>query len=101
MLGLGSAMVLAGVGTGVGALVVQSELDQVCSLTCPRSYGALQDSGRALAISTDVLVIGGVLMAAFGVVTALTLQTEVDDGVPDVIAGCDGHGCFAGITGSF
>lgn len=100
MLGLGGAMVLGGAGTGIGALTVQSELDQVCSFTCPRSYGALQDTGRALAISTDVLLIGGVVVAAFGVVAALTLQTEVDE-TPSVIAGCDGRGCFAAMTGHF
>ncbi len=100
MLGVGGAMVLGGAGTGIGALLVQSELDQVCAFTCPRRFGPLQETGRALAISTDVLLIGGVVVAAFGVVAALTLQTEVDD-VPVVSAACDGSGCFGAIAGRF
>jgi len=103
MLGLGGAMVLGGAGTGIGALMVQGELDAVCSFTCPRSYGPLQDAGRALAISTDVLMIGGVVLAAFGLVASLTLESEVTPEAEtlSVTAGCDGNGCFAAVRGSF
>lgn len=103
LLGTGVGLVVAGLGTGVGAFVIQSDLDAVCDRTCPRSYGGYQMEGRVLAVTTDVLWLSGLVLSGFGLVAALTLEAEIEplEAVPSVAFACDGHGCFGSLTGTF
>jgi hypothetical protein len=109
VLGIGGGLVVAGLGTGAGVLVIQGELDQVCMLTCPSSHAELQRAGRALAISTDVLWLSGIVLAGFGLAAALALDEEValDEPSPPsdvaltVLGGCDTTGCSVGLEGRF
>jgi hypothetical protein len=101
LLGTGVGLIAAGLGTGAGALVIQSDLDAVCTRTCPRSYGGYQMEGRVLAVTTDVLWLSGLVLSALGLATALTLQVSVEEGAPSVALACDGHGCFGNVTGTF
>lgn len=98
LMGTGIGMVAAGLGTGLGALLIQLDLDTVCTLTCPTAREGQQRDGRILAISTDVLWMGGVVLGTFGLVAALTLQEDV---APPVAAFCDGHGCLGVVQGRF
>jgi hypothetical protein len=97
LLGTGVGMVVASLGTGLGALLVQLDLDTVCSFTCPTAREEQQRGGRILAITTDVLWMGGAVLGAFGLVAAFTLEEEV----PPVAAFCDGSGCVGLVGGRF
>lgn len=99
VLGTGIGFVAVGLGTGVGALVVQSDLDRVCGLTCPRSVGDYQMEGRILAITTDVLWLGGIVLGALGLVASLTVREDV--ALPAVAFACDASGCLGSVGGTF
>lgn len=99
VLGTGIGFVAVGLGTGIGALVVQSDLDRVCGLTCPRSVGDYQMEGRVLAVTTDVLWLGGIVLGALGLVAALTLREDVPP--LSVAFACDGTGCLGTAGGTF
>lgn len=96
-LGVGITLFAGGLGTGIGALVVQADLDGVCTLTCPTRFGDYQAQGRILAVTTDVLLLSGGVVAVFGLVAALALADEV----PTPALACDEHGCFGSLTGRF
>jgi hypothetical protein len=98
VMGTGIGLVVVGLGTGLGALLIQLDLDGVCTLTCPTDREGQQQSGRILAITTDVLWMGGAVLGAFGLVTALTLQEDL---TPPVAAFCDGSGCVGMAFGRF
>ena len=97
LFGTGVGLVAASLGTGLGALLVQLDLDTVCSFTCPTAREEQQRNGRILAITTDVLWMGGAVLGAFGLVAAFALDEEV----PPVAAYCDGSGCMALAVGRF
>ena len=97
LVGTGLGMIAASLGTGLGALLVQLDLDTVCSFTCPTAREEQQRNGRILAITTDVLWMGGAVLGAFGLVAAFTLEEEV----PAVAAFCDGSGCVGLLGGRF
>lgn len=97
LFGTGVGMIAASLGTGLGALLVQLDLDTVCSLTCPTAREEQQRGGRILAITTDVLWMGGAVLGAFGLAAAFTLEEDV----PAVAAFCDGSGCMGLAQGRF
>ena len=97
LVGTGVGMIAASLGTGLGALLVQLDLDMVCSFTCPTAREEQQRGGRILAITTDVLWMGGAVLGAFGLVAAFTLEEDV----PPLAAFCDGSGCMALAAGRF
>jgi tetratricopeptide (TPR) repeat protein len=67
--GVGLAVLIAAVGTGAAALRDQSELDSVCqNMRCPASKQGQIDEGKALALSTDVLIGVGSAMVLTGVI---------------------------------
>src|SRR4051812_9626368 len=69
--GIGGGLLLAALGTGVGAQVTYSDLDSKCTMKlCPNDQ-TLKDErafGRALTISTDVLIGIGAAAFATGVI---------------------------------
>lgn len=89
----GLALVVGAIGTGSGAWVVQERLNAVCDASCPASAGALQEEGRALAITTDILWLGGLVLSGFGLVTLLTVREA------EVRVSIDGTGLR--LTGTF
>ena len=67
--GAGAALMLGGVATGVMASSKQKELDDKCKDgVCDPKLQATADSGKTLALVTDVLLIGGGAALATGVV---------------------------------
>jgi hypothetical protein len=67
--GVGLAVLIAAVGTGAAALRDKSELDSVCqNMRCPPSKQGQLDEGKALALSTDVLIGVGSAMVLTGVI---------------------------------
>lgn len=70
----GLALVVGAIGTGSSAWVIQGQLDTVCDASCPANAAVLQEEGRALAITTDILWLGGLVLSSFGLVTLLTVR---------------------------
>jgi hypothetical protein len=69
-LAVGLAMAAAGAGTGIGALVKDKELKDLCQKNgdCGTSQHGAVDSRDKLARSADVLLIGGGALAVAGIV---------------------------------
>lgn len=109
--GVGGAMVVAGAITGGIALGERSTLDQQCPLQlCPAGFDSQgrQSTVESLAITTDVLLIGGGVITATGIVLGLVFgldRTEAiaPDATPgptvDVSGGCTADGCSVSIRG--
>lgn len=77
VLGAGGAALIAGVVTGVLTLDARSRLDALCpDRACPPGFEGTRDEGSALAAVTDVLLIGGGVVAATGLVLTLVLPGE-------------------------
>ncbi len=69
VMGTGAALMAASVATGVMALSKQQQLDDECvGGVCDPSLRGTADSGKTLAIVTDVLLFGGAATAATGAV---------------------------------
>lgn len=74
LVGIGAAILVAGAGTGIGALVMQGDILAVCGeRTCPESQRGAASTMEALAIATDVLLPIGAVAAALGVVLMFAL----------------------------
>ena len=102
--GVGAAMVIAGIGTGAAALGAQGTLDSMCGAdhhSCPAGFEGQRESGRSLAIATDVLLIGGGVVLATGVVLLFVLTEGGTADAPPVSASCGTDGCSAFVHGSF
>ena len=104
VVGVGGALVVASIITGVLALDARSSLASMCSAdgACPPGYESTQSSGQALAITTDVLWISGALAVGTGVVLAILDMTSGSSADQASIGGvCTGQGCVASISGRF
>jgi tetratricopeptide (TPR) repeat protein len=67
VMGAGGAMVIAGVVTGVMASAKHSELEEQCrDRRCDPSLQGLADEGQTLALTADILLFGGIAVAATG-----------------------------------
>lgn len=97
----GGAMVVAGIVTGAFALSANSDLDGSCTAAgCEAGYQDTQDRGRALAISTDVLLFGGIAVTAAGLLWGL-LRDDPSADEPSASAACLPGGCQAFLSGTF
>lgn len=97
--GAGAALMIAGAITGGVALGTQSSLDERCpDRACPAGvdYVSERDTGKALAITTDVLLItGGVALAAGIAWLIVELTGSSSSEQPPVAAACGPDGCMA------
>lgn len=106
MMGAGGAMVLAGAITGGVAMSERGSLDAQCALQlCPAGFdlAGRRSTIESLAITTDVLLIGGGVVAVTGLFLGILLgpRTEsIEQEVP-VTAACDSTGCVAAVRGVF
>lgn len=96
--GVGALAALAAIPTGVLALDAGNRLQQMCGgSSCPQSLTDLRDEAYTLGLTTDVLWIAGVSVAAVGVgllITGLVTSPET----PRVGAFCTGDGCAATLS---
>lgn len=98
--GVGVALVLASLGTGIAALGERSSLNTLCPMNeCAPGFEGARDRGQALAIATDALWITGTVAAATGLALLLVDLTASDDVA--AAAACTDSGCSAVVGGSF
>lgn len=79
LLGGGAAIAIAGAVVGGVALSERSALDAQCAdMLCPAGFGLAgrQSSISSLALASDVLVIGGAVVAVTGLVLGLTIGLD-------------------------
>ena len=103
--GVGAAMVGVGAITGIAALGKVHDLEKKCpNDQCPANSGLEADrsSARALVRATDVLLIGGGVLAGAGI-TWLLLQGHPSTSAEKFIAGgmCTSSGCMGSLGRSF
>lgn len=102
VIGVGGAALLTSVVTGLMANGVHSDLEDKCpGGEC--SYPGYQDDidrGKTLQVATNVLLVGGLVTTAAGVVWLL-LSPSGDSAEPAASAGCDFNGCSASFTHRF
>ncbi|MDQ3036955.1 MAG: hypothetical protein M3Y87_31470, partial [Myxococcota bacterium] len=104
--GIGGAMLVGGAITGGVAMAERGSLDSQCPLQlCPSGFdlASRRSTIESLAITTDVLLIGGAVVATTGVILALVLgpRSEAIEEEPPVAAGCTSTGCFGMVRGEF
>lgn len=93
LLASGGALVLAAIGPGIAALDDQASLDRACAASCPSSVASVQERGRALALASDVLWIGGAAVLAAGLVWAIVSATQPASS-PTAALSCGPDGCL-------
>lgn len=107
VLGVGAGLVVLGAVTGVYVLNTVSRLDSVCpSGVCAGDLSSTRDAAGSLAIVTDVLLVGGGVVAVTGIILWAVLgggdDAEPDDmSEPEVSFGCAPTGCSASLRGRF
>jgi len=102
--GVGAALLVAGIVTGVMALDSQSSLDAMCGPdhhSCPAGFQSTRDTGQALSAATDGLLIGGGVALVTGVVLLFLLTDGGSSDAPPVSASCGPTGCSAFVSGQF
>lgn len=104
-LGIGTALLLGGVATGIATMSIQSSLESSCGADriCAAELRGDVDTGRALAITTDVLLGAGVAALGLGAVWLILALGESDQEPVALTpsAACALDGCIAGARGRF
>jgi tetratricopeptide (TPR) repeat protein len=104
LLGVGGAMMIGGVVTGLMASSKHSELEEQCpNNPCDASLQDLADEGQTLALTADVLLFGGIAVAATGGVLWFLNRNASSDGEQPVAAavGCGPRGCAGRVRVAF
>jgi hypothetical protein len=100
-MGVGGAIVVAGIITGALALSQDATLRDLCGgdSTCPPSARPAGDDLQTLTITTDALLFGGLAVALAGLV--LTLVLRESSGGETASIRCGTLGCSADFRGTF
>ncbi len=98
----GGALLITGAILGGLALGQGKDIEEACpELTgCSPALQSDYDQMRTRSVTADVLIFGGLAIAAVGTVLMFTLKDEADEDV-SVGAACDGQGCYASARGRF
>lgn len=103
-IGAGALAIAGGSVTGLIALDKTSDIEANCpNDVCPSEYDLARDrdSARTLSTTTDVLLIGGALLAATGVGLLLFLDDDDENPADNLSAVCAPGYCGAQYKGSF
>jgi len=102
--GVGVAAAIGGFVVGALALGKVSDLEAMCpNDECPASAQGTYDSAQTLVTVSDILVIGGAVLAAAGltmVLLGIGAPGESEAGAT-AMASCGPTGCIAGVAGRF
>ncbi|MFW5920275.1 MAG: tetratricopeptide repeat protein [Polyangiales bacterium] len=105
--GVGGALLVGGVVTGVLALKKESDLESRCervaedTYACEPGFEDDKSKGAALATATDVLVASGLAFVGAGVALFFLLDDGDASERASASVGCDGHGCAGSVRVSF
>lgn len=101
VLGVGGAVLIAGLITGGISLGLDADFRDACDdlSMCPTALRPQYDEMRAVSTAADVLMVAGGATALLGLI--LTLTVTEDDEAPEVAASCTDTGCYAAARGRF
>jgi hypothetical protein len=103
--GVGGALAIGGVITGVLAMSSASSLESNCpDRACPPGYDheGEASTGRALAVTADVLLITGAAAIAGGIILGVVLGSSGgEEAAEHATLACDQNGCMALARGDF
>lgn len=102
--GVGGALALSSIATGVLAMQSKAKLEEGCiDGRCPASLSSERGKGQTMATMTDVLLFGGLAVAAGGFTWWLLTRDDAESPAPAATgaAACTGDGCFAQATVGF
>lgn len=98
--GVGAALGIAAVGTGVAALDQRAALAASCPMSaCAPGFESAQSNGQALAITTDALWVSGSVVAITGLALLIADLAAPSESGPSAAAACTHDGCIAWIGG--
>lgn len=101
VLGIGGAMFVSGIVTGVLAADDYSTLRDRCPNGVCADSDELRDMrsrGETLSLATDIMLWGGLAVAATGTVLLFVLQDSKDREQPAFTAMCEPTGCYGDVT---
>jgi len=107
LMGAGAGLALGSLATGLVAKGKQGELDDECQDgVCPERLQGTADQGKTLALVTDVLLIGGIAVAATGAVLLWLKRPQSSEAPVEAArasAGfmCHGKGCDGSVAVRF
>jgi tetratricopeptide (TPR) repeat protein len=104
LMGVGGALVIGGVVTGLMASSKHSELEDKCmDNRCDPSLQSLADEGETLALTADILLLSGIAAAATGGVLWFLGRNDASESEQPVTAaaGCGLRGCGARVRLTF
>jgi tetratricopeptide (TPR) repeat protein len=106
LMGVGGAMVISSIVTGVVATLASAKLEKECpsKKNCDPDLKSTKSRGQAMAVTTDILLFGGLVTAGVGV-ALLFLQNSWDsepvyEPAP-VALGCAPSGCYGSVRLAF
>jgi tetratricopeptide (TPR) repeat protein len=100
--GVGAALIVGSVITGIMTSSKQSELEDGCPtrVGCDPALEDTRDSGQTLAVVTDVLLFTGLAAVGAGVAMFFLMQDEPSDS-PTASVGCGPGGCMGSLRVGF
>lgn len=104
LMGVGGAMVVGGIVTGAMATSKHSELEEKCgSGPCDPSLKSLAEDGKTFALTSDILLFGGLAVAGTGAVLwFLDMNDDGGEQQPvNAAAMCTTHTCAANVSLAF
>lgn len=105
MMGGGAVLMLTSIGTGLASNSKAAELEDKCpNGTCSEDLKSTRDSGKTLAVVTDVLLFGGLATAVVGGVLLLLKKPKKAAAAgdkPQANVSCSRGGCFGGVSMRF
>jgi tetratricopeptide (TPR) repeat protein len=98
----GGALLITGAILGGIALGQGNDIEEACPELsgCSPALQSDYDQMRTRSVTADVLIFGGLAIAAVGAVLMFTLKDGANEDV-SVGAACDGQGCYASARGNF
>jgi hypothetical protein len=106
LMGVGGALVIGSIITGVMASSASSELKDKCPSkeNCDPELKSTKSRGQALAVTTDIMLFGGIATAGVGVVLFFLQSPSESEpsGEPAPVAlGCGPSGCYGSVRVAF
>ena len=101
-MGVGGAMMLGSIATGLMASSAQSELEDMCPtrMSCGGDLEDTKSKGETMALVTDILLFGGVAVAAGGAAWLL-LGSDSSESSPSASVMCTDTACAASVRSRF
>lgn len=102
LMGVGGAMVVGSIITGIVASLDRGKLEKECPSkeNCDPDLKSTKSRGQAMAVTTDILLFGGIATAGVGVALFFLQNPSESESAP-VALGCGPSGCYGSVRVAF